>query len=168
MTKKRKYDAVIPAAGIHAQVDAYLYEIAVRTAAVQEILDEANAATQAVVARYNAQLEPLDALLKSAVMALEQTMKYNKKVLFADKDVVSLTYGTLLRTVDKKNLVFHGKKEDIIATLERLGVGFAEAVKVAKSYDRDIIREWPDDKIAQIGAERKPKEDFSYDLKKEK
>jgi len=161
MTKQHKTSSVIPAAGIHAQADAYLYEIAVRTAAVQEILDEANAATQALVARYNAQLEPLGALLISAVMALEQTMKHNKKTLFDGTDVVNLHHGSLIHSIVDKVKI----PKTALATCEELG--FAEVIKIAKSLDREAIEKWSDERLFLIGAERKPKEEFSYDLKKD-
>jgi len=45
--------------------------------------------------------------------------------------------------------------------------GFGEVVKIAKSLDREAIEKWPDERLFLIGAERKPKEEYSYDLKKE-
>ena len=36
-----------------------------------------------------------------------------------------------------------------------------------KSLDREAIEKWPDERLFLIGAERKTREEFSYDLKKE-
>ena len=44
---------------------------------------------------------------------------------------------------------------------------FGEVVKIVKSLDREAIEKWPDERLFLIGAERKPKEEFNYDLKKE-
>jgi len=36
---------------------------------------------------------------------------------------------------------------------------------VVESLDRDAIEKWPDAKLVLIGAERKPKEEFSYNIR---
>ena len=163
MKKKKPLPQI---AELHAQADALLSQIARLDSSIQSDEAECGRKIDELRAAYARMIEPNRDRLAATIDTLVGLMKSSKAHLFAETDVVKLMHGSLLHTVDKRNLVFHGKKEAIIATLERLGVGFAEAVKVAKSYDRDIIREWPDDKIAQIGAERKPAEHFGYDLKK--
>ncbi len=92
-------------------------------------------------------------------------MKFEKKVLFADTDVVNLAHGSLIRAlVDKVKIP--KDREKVIAFCEELG--FPEVVKIVKSLDREAVEKWPDERLLLIGAERKQKEEFSYDLKKEK
>ena len=156
-----------PVAELHAQADGLLEEIAHCDTRIHEAETECGTRVDAIRAEYSMQIESNRMLAEDAISALVKLMKIQKSLLFAEKDVIGLAHGSLLRTVDKLNVIFHGKKDDIIATLERLGAGYVEAVHVSKSFDRDAIKEWPDDKIIQIGAERKPKEEFSYDLKKD-
>lgn len=163
--KQKKF---LPVTELHARADGLLEEIMYLNGALNAAEEVCGVKIDEIRAEYAPQIEFDRVAIAEKVGALLGLMKKEKAALFAEKDVIGLKHGSLLRTLDKKNIIFHGKKDDIIATLERLGAGYVEAVHVAKSFDRDIIKEWPDDKITQIGAERKLKEEFSYDLKKEK
>jgi hypothetical protein len=160
--KQRKSSDVNPAkAGIQEQANGYLREIAIRTADIEALHAECEEAIQEAKARYALRIEARDVLLKSAVTALMQTMKFNKKILFDGTDVVNLPHGSLIHSVKDKVSI----PRDALAKCEELG--FDEVVKIAKSLDREAVEKWRDEKLFLIGAERKPKEEFSYDLKKE-
>lgn len=149
-------------AEIRKQADSLLNEIAYH----QAILDGFQAAAQEAIARvsaqYNAQMEPHKILLASAVTGLMQTMKIYKKTLFDGADVVNLVNGSLIRELADRVKI----PRDALAKCEELG--FGEVIKTVKSLDRDAVEKWPDERLLLIGAERKPKEEFSYDLKKER
>jgi hypothetical protein len=85
-------------------------------------------------------------------------MKSNKIVLFDGTDIVRLVNGSLIHSVADKVSI----PRDALAKCEELG--FAEVIKIAKSLDRDAVEKWPDERLILIGAERKQKEEFSYDL----
>jgi hypothetical protein len=162
MMKPRKSSDVNPAkAGIQEQANGYLREIAIRTADIEALHAECEAAIQEAKARYALRIDARDVLLKSAVTALMQTMKFNKKILFDGTDVVNLPHGSLIHSVADKVSI----PRDALAKCEELG--FDEVVKIAKSLDREAVEQWPDARLFLIGAKRKPKEEFSYDLKKE-
>jgi len=99
----------------------------------------------------------------TAEAELAVLMRSNRDVFFADGDVCPLTYGALLHAVESR-VVIHGKKGEVIALAE--AAGLTDAVKIEKSLDRDAIGKWPAEQLAVIGAERKCKDVFSFDLKK--
>jgi hypothetical protein len=87
-------------------------------------------------------------------------MKKNKGVLFAETDVVNLVPGSLIRNEDEKVTI---PKTALQACKDN---GFKEVIKIVESLDRPAIEKWPDAKLTLIGAERKPTEEFSFDLRK--
>jgi len=157
---KRK-PTVIPAqAGIQKQADEYLREIALRTADIKDLNAEYEKLVQEVTANYSLRIEARETLLRSSILALMQTMKFNKAVLFDGTDVVNLPHGSLIHSVADKVSI---PKTALAACQEQ---GFQDVIKIVESLDRDAISKWPDAKLVLIGAERKQKEEFSYDLKK--
>jgi hypothetical protein len=89
-------------------------------------------------------------------------MKTYKHALFDGTDVVALPHGMLVYSRTDK-VTIPRDHAAVIALCEDLE--FGEAVKIAKSLDREAIEKWPDERLFLIGAERRPKEEFSYDLK---
>lgn len=123
---------------------------------------EYNAAVDELKASYEARLTTLRQLLKDDDAALKALMRHDKKYFFDGADVVRLTNGSLIHSVADKVSI----PRDALAKCEELG--FVEAIKIAKSLDRDAVEKWPDERLFLIGAERKQKEEFSYDLKEAK
>jgi len=162
MTKQRSQAEGRPSpTEVPILADGYLSEIAHYKGLIDE-LDARTAVEMAdVKARYDRQMLPVKALMETAITAIMQTMKFNKAVLFDGTDVVRLPNGSLIHHVAEKVSI----PRDALARCEELG--FDEVVKIAKSLDRDAVEKWPDERLILIGAERKPKEEFSYDLKKE-
>jgi len=161
MTKQRKQDEILSPAEIKKSADACLYRIAGYNNMIEALEDEAKAAMLALEAEYSPRLMATKEMLKRSVCWLTDTMKSNKNILFDGTDVVRLTNGSLIHSVADKVSI----PRDALAKCEELG--FAEVIKIAKSLDRDAVEKWPDERLILIGAERKPKEEFSYDLKKE-
>ncbi len=159
MTKPRKKDEfILTPAEIKRAADACLAEIAVYNAGIEALEAEAKAALQALEAEYSARLEPLKGKLKLCIAWLIDTMKANKAELFDGTDIIRLPHGSLLHSITDKVSI----PRDALARCEELG--FDEVVKIAKSLDRDAVEKWPDERLILIGAERKQKEAFSYDL----
>ncbi len=161
MTKQRKeFDAPLPCE-IKAASDGCLADIADCSRRIAALEAEAEQSMLVIRENYAAMIEPLRDQLGKTIAWLKDTMKSNKKMLFLEADVVNLPHGSLIHAlVDKVHI-----PKTALATCEKLG--FAEVVKIAKALDRDAIEKWSDEKLVLIGAERKQKEEFSYDLKKE-
>jgi len=136
--------------------------------AVREIIDDLEREYLEDAARlkaeYETRLKPFREELAGDEKALLALMKACRHALFDGTDVVYLSNGTLVRT--KKDKVSIPRNHDaVIAICEELG--FVDAIKVIKSLDREAIEKWPDERLFLIGAERKTKEEYNYDLKKE-
>jgi hypothetical protein len=161
MTKQRNKTEIPDLAEIKRLADLRLAEIAHSNARIEVLEAEARAAIQAVEREYYDKMAPIKEMLKLSVFWLTTSMKSDKAVLFDGTDVVRLTNGSLIHSVADKVSI----PRDALARCEELG--FAEVVKIAKSLDREAVEKWPDERLILIGAERKQKEEFSYDLKVE-
>lgn len=90
---------------------------------------------------------------------LIKLMKKNKAILFTSGDVVNLPPGSLIRNAGQKVVI---PRTALQACKDN---GFEDVIKKVESLDREAIEKWTDTKLVLIGAERKPSEEFKYDLK---
>ena len=159
-----KKNSVIPAqAGIQkikADADDLLNYLRDVTEGIEHLEARANAEMAEVTARYGAWLNPLRDELAARGKELIALMKRNKAALFDGTDVVNLLHGSLIREKGEKVTI---PKTALAACKENK---FTDVIKVVESLDRAAIEKWPDAKLVLIGAERKPKEEFKYSLKK--
>lgn len=160
MTKRRK-NTELGVEEVKRASDVALADIAYSSRRIAALEAEAEQSMQVIRDNYAAMIEPIQAQLAGNIAWLKDTMKSNKAVLFDGTDVVNLPHGSLIRELADKVKI----PRDALAKCEELG--FNEVVKIAKSLDRDAVEKWPDARLLLIGAERKPKEEFSYDLRKE-
>ena len=133
-------------------------------ALIEQVMETNTANYKAMVAPLTAQYQKEIDVLKNNLAADEKElitlMKKNKAILFDGTDVVNLQPGSLIRE--------KGDKVSIPKTaLEACkSNGFKDVIKVVESLDRPAIEKWPDAKLVLIGAERKPSEEFKYNIKK--
>jgi hypothetical protein len=159
MTKQRNPNCrFLTPAEIKINADRCLAVIAADTAEILSRESEAKAAMQVLEAEHIALLAPARASLKLHVAMITDMMKSNKAALFDGTEIVRLINGSLIHSVADKVSI----PRDALAKCEELG--FDDAVKIAKSLDREAVEKWPDERLILIGAERKQKEEFSYDL----
>ena len=140
-----------------AEIMAVTAEIGIRELAHNRQIEE-------ITAAYNDNIRHQRDTLKQIESNLMALMKKEKALFFDGTDIVNLIYGSLIHSIVER-VKIPRDKDAVIALCEELG--FAEVVKIAKSLDRDAVEKWPDEKLFLIGAERKQKEAFSYDLKEE-
>ena len=160
MTQQRKKSGIdLDLVELKRASDTALADIADCCKRIDVLQAEAEASVQIIRDNYGAMLAPLQSQLERNVAWLKSTMKSNKAVLFADWDVVRLANGSLIHHVADKVTI----PRDALAKCEEQG--FAEVIKIAKSLDREAVEKWSDERLFLIGAERKSKEEFSYDLK---
>lgn len=160
MTKQRS-TGEIPAnekARLQEEADYRMDEIRKAQATITRLSIECNNAVAELAAEWNAKITPFRGQFVEHHAELLKLMKTGKAVFFDGTDVVRLTNGSLIHSVADKVSI----PRDALARCEELG--FAEVVKIAKSLDREAVEKWPDERLILIGAERKPKEEFSYDL----
>lgn len=152
----------IPRVLICSQAEALLMLIAQRKESIDALEREYNAAAEIAAKKYQESVALLNKDFREKEKEITKLMKKNKSLLFEAGDVVKLDNGMLLRSTGDQ-VVIHGKKDEVIAALELNGLD--EAVKTVKSYDRGIIETFDAAKLALIGAEKTPFEEFKYELK---
>ena len=103
----------------------------------------------------------LQEAIKKQEKSLVAMMKDCRKEIFTAGDRVDLPAGSLLHLVGKKLKISRAT----LALLE--DQGFEDGIKVAKSVDRGVLAEWPEEKLALVKAEMKRTEDYTYELRGE-
>lgn len=102
-------------------------------------------------------------MLKDRVAALDKEIKglskANKALIFDGKDKAVLDHGILLYGKQRKVSI----PRDALSRIK--GKGWLDGIKVVESVNRPVVEQWPDERLAVIGARRRLVETFSYELK---
>jgi hypothetical protein len=96
--------------------------------------------------------------LTIAEQSLVALMKKERVYLFAGTDILKLENGSLIHNIADKVSI----PKDAVERLKEQK--FLDAIRTVEHADRDIIEKWPDAKLLLIGASRKTKEEFGYEL----
>ena len=157
MTKRR--DAG-DAKNILSVADDHLALILEASARIETLTSMRNAEIARIDEQYAEKIASLRQVFHLEENALFHLMKTHRALVFSNGDIVPLAHGALLRKM--------GDRVTIPRTaLEKCKkLGFGDVVKVAESLDRAAVEKWPDEKLFLIGAERKPREDFEYEIKR--
>ena len=111
--------------------------------------------------KYAEELERQSKSKASAEKALKKFALKNRVDLFGiDGDKVSLSHGIILYSKADKVTI----PKDAVEKIEALGRD--EGILIVKNIDRPIIEAWNEEKLAAIGATKKPKEEISWELTK--
>jgi len=143
------------------QADDLLADIRNLSESITALENSHNAQIKCLTALCVAQITPLKEDLATQEKAIIALMKKERKTLFDGTDVVQLENGALIHEVGDHVHIPKGA----LAKCKELE--FLDVIKTVESLNRDAIEKWKDEKLLLIGAERKPTETFSYDLKKE-
>lgn len=148
------------------EADAALFELAANARALQRLTDELNQRIDKLKAQFERDAEPLMARSESLSNGLHAYAEHNKADLFARKRSLELTFGTLgYRVSSEVQPMPKLKWRDV---LERLEQGnFDQAIRVKKEVDRDVLRTFGEDELAEVGARLVEKDTFWYELKQE-
>lgn len=110
-------------------------------------------------AQYAGDLAALKEIKAESEKALKKFALKNKIDLFGiDGDKVSLDHGIILYSKADKVTI----PKDAIDRITALG--WEEGIKKVPTIDRPVIEAWNDEKLAAIGATKKPKEEISWEL----
>ena len=148
--------------GVRGQADDILGNLRALSDSIAEVQAMADREFAELTEKYGALMDPIKTRLKEKEKEIMRLMKAEKADLFDGKDIVRLINGILLYSREFKVSI----PRDALEKAEKLGL--AEAIKIVKSLNRDIVKSWPDEKLVLIGAERKAGDKFSYEIKKEK
>lgn len=142
---------------------AEIADLARRTATIDLAL---NAAIDAAKEGAAAEGKPLAERRKELEAALAQFGSLRKAELFKDKRSVDLGFGvigfrmsTCVKTLPRVTwgMVLEGLKK----------LGFSEAIRTKEEPNKDVLKEWPDDRLATVGARREVSDTFFIEIPQE-
>ena len=143
---------------IRADADQLLKDIGQVTARLTAVEAEAEAEIEAVRAHYAKRADPTRDRLKALDKALLTLMKSRQVPLFDGGDTVKLLHGILLYNKEDKVSI----PRDALLKIKTLG--WFKVILIAESVNRAMVEKWPDEKLVMIGAKRKEKKSYSYEL----
>jgi hypothetical protein len=139
--------------------DAMLEDIAQTTAQVEALEAKAEVEIQAIQERCGPKIQELRDYLAGLDKDIRKLMKKEVAAIFEGEDKVAFPHGWLI----------HGREDHVTIPRDALqkleALGWAEAIKIAKSVDRDLVEKWPVEKLFAIGAERNPVDKWAYEVK---
>jgi len=138
--------------------DRLLDDIGKITTRLKNAEGQAEAEIETVRAHYARGIDPLRERLKELDKELITLMKSRCVPLFDGKDTVKLLHGILLYAREMKVSI----PRDALELIKYRG--WKEAILIAESVDRAVVEKWPDERLVVIGAKRKAKETYSYEL----
>lgn len=151
-TNSANNDLLVKANEMLGTIQMYSYELEM----VQHVIDAE------ITAIRNKYAETLDIKLTAKAnteKALKKFALKNKEDLFGEKgDKVALAHGIILYAKEDKVTI----PKDAVEQIEKLG--WSEGILIVKNIDRPVIEGWNDEKLAAIGASKKPKESVSWEL----
>lgn len=111
--------------------------------------------------KYAGDLAALEELKLAVEKELKKFALKNRVDLFGlDGDKVTLSHGTILYSKANKVTI----PKDAVEKIEELG--WDEGILIVKNIDRPVIEGWNDEKLAAIGASKKPKESITWEITK--
>lgn len=144
---------------VRKNADQLLRDIGKTTARIAASEVEAEKEIEVVRAHYAKIFDPLRDRLKGLDKELITLMKSRRVPLFDGKDTLKLLHGILL----------YNKEDKVSIPRDALGkikdAGWKEAIIIAESVDRAMVEKWPDERLVVIGAKRKAKETYSYEIR---
>lgn len=152
--------------GTVKQAEAALQEIAgierriaSHEAHMNEVIDNAKANAKALC-------DPLVERRKALATGLATFATLNKADLFAKRKSITLGFGTIgFRKVTRLKAL---AKVTMARVLERLHeCGFKDAIRTKESVDKEVMRDWPDERLETVGMQRVSSDDFYYELDQE-
>lgn len=140
------------------QVENMLISIKELTDRIAGRQAQAQVELEALRIRYN-DVDEMKGSLADLDKSLKKLLKSQAEAVFNGSDRVESKNGVLIH--DKKDKVRIPKD-----ALQRIkDQGWTEGIKVVESIERPIIEKWTDERLAAIGAERKPTDIYEYEVK---
>ena len=143
---------------VRKNADQFLKDIGKATIKLQFAEAEAEKEIEVVRAHYARSIDPLRDRLKGLDKELIGLMKSRCVPLFDGKDTLKLLHGILLYNKEDKVSI----PRDALSKIK--GQGWKEAILIAESVDRSVVEKWTDERLVVIGAKRKAKKTYSYEL----
>ena len=139
-----------------AEASALLQEIGHWTTLQRDALAKAEAEIAEIRLKYK--LEDFAGCLSDLEKKLLNLMKKRPVAIFGTSDKKVLPAGVLSFGEEDQVKI---PKTALAAIKEQ---GWVEAIRTIEEVKRDVVKAWPNERLAVIGAVRKPKRSYRYDL----
>ena len=143
---------------VRSEADQLLKDIGQVVVRLKKVEADAEGEIEAVRVHYAKSIDPLRERVGELDKELITLMKSRCVPLFDGKDTLKLLYGILLYNKEDKVSIPRDALEKI------KGQGWKEAILIAESVNRAVVEKWPDKRLVVIGAKRKEKKSYSYEV----
>ena len=144
----------------HRQADELLDQIGELEAKLTVARNVYLAEIELMSARLKDRIGPIKLNQEKLKKTLEKLMKTSRFVLFDGTDRVDLDNGALLFAIEDRVR----RAKDMLARLEETGAEDSAFI-VTRAVNWDYLETWTDERLLEVGTERKREEKFSWELK---
>lgn len=149
------------------RAESALMELASLERKSRDITNRLNEQIDTLKDNAKAELEPLAARKKVLSDAIGTYVKMNRKELLGNKKSRDLAFGIL--GFRASTVLSQMRGVTAAMTLERLkDNGLTEGIRIKEELDKDVMRGWPEERLALVGLVRQEKDQFFIELKEEK
>ncbi|WOE69117.1 host-nuclease inhibitor Gam family protein [Hydrogenimonas thermophila] len=141
------------------EADEVLHRIADLRAEIRKHEADADIAVNRVKEELKQKVEPLLKNIEALEKSLAVYSEYNKEDLFRDKKTIELTFGLF----GFRQSTSISVKKDTLELLKQHG--FNEAIKIKETVNKEIMREWSDERLSLVHAKRVVKDLFWIETK---
>ena len=144
------------------QADHVLYDIA----GIQSELEKIDTDADKEIAEIKEKASIAGEGLRNRLVQLEQALllyaEYHKEDLFAEKRSVGLSFGKLsFHHSTRISIKGRPEQKSTLFLLKKLFKG--KAVRLKEEVNKDELKDWPAEKLAQINAKREEQDNFGYE-----
>ena len=159
MAKRKKPEVKVKKITSLSEADAVLKRLAELNNNIKKIEAETDNKINEIKEAAKKEAEPILQEIEALEHSLAVYSEYNKEELFKDKKTIELTFGLF---GFRQSTSISIKKN----TLELLKQhGFKEAIKIKESVNKEVMREWSDERLNLVNAKRVVKDSFWVEVK---
>lgn len=143
-----------------AAVDRALHDIALEQIAIRRIEADAEEKVQAVRKEAAEKAEANQIRIKMLETAIRNYAEIHKaEILPKGKKTIELNFGLIGFRLSTKISV----KASTLGLLQKLG--FLDGVRIKEEVNKEVLKDWDDDKLRLVDAKRKREDVFYYEVK---
>lgn len=141
------------------QLDNTLLKIADLKLKIEEINAEANREINEVKEKTKERVIEYENKIKMLEVLITNYCEYNKNEIFRRRKSLELNFGS----VGYRKSTRISVKRDTLELLKEMG--FHEAVRVKEQVNKDVLKEWDEERLKLVHAKKKTDEGFWYEVK---
>jgi len=145
---------------LHNQANELLSLIAEAKERLELAESHAESDLERVRQRHAPKIAQIRQLMDRSNKQLKNLMKKNVAEVFDGKDQVDLDRGILLHGQEDKVTI----PRDALEKIEE--AGWDEAIIIDKKVKREVVEQWPVERLTVIGAKKRVQHSYNYELKR--